>query len=220
MIYFIKNTVTHAVKIGYSRNPNKRLAHLQTATPDPLTLLGTIQGGLEHETAFHQRFRQHKLQGEWFKPDILNEVLDIIAQDAASPQQLKMNVIVAGDSRFAARSFPPADTKALVFQALDQQHSRTPIAWLITGGDRHIESFAWLWAKQNNVQIYRYFPKWRKHGRFAGFKVGPQLLRSMFDPKLLLVFLAAQPGRSTTDLIRRAEKAGIQVVKIDEPRTA
>jgi hypothetical protein len=63
MIYFISNATTGAVKIGYSKNPSKRLNSLQTATPDRLSLLGTIHGGLEHEAAFHDRFAQHRLQG-------------------------------------------------------------------------------------------------------------------------------------------------------------
>lgn len=220
MIYFIQNTVTKAIKIGYSKNPKKRLDSLQTATPDKLTLLGAIQGGLEHETAFHERFAKYALQGEWFKGDILREVLDIIAKDAANPQKPKTNVIVAGDSdsffMWSSNKQQMANRnklEALVSQALSEIHANTSIAWVITGGERLLEQFAWQWASQNKVEVYRYYPKWGRYGRGGGSKVGQQMLRSMFDPKLLLVFLGQKVSSSTQTLIKRAEKARIEVVK-------
>jgi hypothetical protein len=221
VIYFIQNTVTNAIKIGYSKNAKKRLNGLQNATPDKLVLLGMIQGGLEHETEFHNRFAKHALRGEWFRGDIYREVMEIINNEAANPQPQMMNVIVAGDSEafFVWSSDPQhnADRQRLqeaVFRALDNIHAKTQVAWVITGGERLLEHFAWEWANEHKVEVYRYHPKWKKHGRFAGFKVGPKLLRAMFDPKLLLVFVGSKVSSSTQSLIRRAEKAGIEVVRI------
>jgi hypothetical protein len=218
MIYFIQNTVTQAIKIGYSRNPKKRLDSLQTATPDKLVLLGTIQGGLEHEAAFHERFSKYALQGEWFKGDILHDVRAIIAKEAANPQPQKTNVLVCGDSDsyFVGTTdqdemAEKARLEAAVFQALSEIHAKTPIAWVVTAGERLLEHFAWEWADQNGGQVYRYYPNWKKYGRVAAFKVGPQMLRSLFDPKLLLVFLGSKVSSNTKDMIRRAEKAGIEV---------
>jgi hypothetical protein len=71
---------------------------------------------------------------------------------------------------------------------------------------------AWEWARRNKVEVYRYAPQWGKYGRFAWFKVGPRMLRSLFDPKMLLAFLAERPRSSTLRLIRQAQKAGIDVV--------
>lgn len=219
MIYFIQNKATGAIKIGYSKNPKKRLIGLQTATPQELVLLGTMQGGLEHEAAFHKQFAGHALQGEWFQGAILGEVTEILARESAAPQQQKMNVIVSGDSDgdFIMSSDPrrmEAKNRlhAAVHQALDEIHAKTPIAWVITGGERQHDIFAWRWADKNKVQIYRYLPKWGRYGRFAAFKVGPQMLRSMFDPKLLLVFTSSKVKSNTQTLIRQAAKAGIEVV--------
>jgi hypothetical protein len=223
MIYFIRDTGTGAIKIGYSKNPKNRLGGLQSATPSKLVLLGHIQGGLEHEAAFHELFKRYHLHGEWFKGDILGEVLEIIAKEASNPQPAKMNVIVWADSDFnrlidfAWSSDPVAQVnkekcEALVLQTLNELHLETPIGWVITGGDRRLDTLAWEWANQNKVEVYRYFPNWRKHGRYAGFKIGPQLLRSMFDPKRLLVFLAGRMSQSASSLIRRSEKSGIPVV--------
>src|SRR5262249_55602220 len=140
---------------------------------------------------------------------LYNEVLDIIAK---SDGKQKMNVIVCGDNDFMLGPFDKPANQPLVEQALNEQHAKTPIAWIITGGDRPFETLAWKWARENKVDVYRYLPKWKKHGRFAGFKVGPQMLRSMFDPKMLLVFLSSNASQSSLDMIRRANKAGIPVM--------
>jgi hypothetical protein len=220
MIYFIKDVVTQAVKIGYSKTPEKRLRGLQTATPNELVLLGSIHGGLEHEEAFHSRFAEHRLQGEWFKKEILAEVLEIIAKDAADPRQLKMNVIVSGDDAFSRGVLSHVENQNFVFQALDEQNALTPMAWIITGGQRNLDIWAWNWAKKNKVEVYRYLPNWRKYGRFAAFKVAPKMLRSIFDQKLLLAFLSNKISSNTTGLIKKAEKAGIPVVKKYWPEQA
>lgn len=203
MIYFAQDTQTRAIKIGYSKNPKKRRYGLQSATPGELILLGAIHGGLEHESAYHEKFAQYRIKREWFKPDILPAVLEIIAKnptDGPPPS----NVIVVGDSDFRDRD--------LVFRTLNEMHAKNTIAWVITGGDRHLECWAWEWARLNHVEVYRYFPNWKKHGRFAAFKVGPQLIRSMFDPKTVLAFLADKVSASTSNLIRRVQKADIEVV--------
>jgi hypothetical protein len=203
MIYFMQDTLTKAIKIGYSKNPKKRRSGLQTATPNQLVLLGEIHGGLEHETAYHERFADFRIHGEWFKGDILPDVLEIIAKNPTD-RPPPSNVIVTGDSDFR-------DT-GLVSRSLAELHASNRIAWVITGGDRSFANAAEEWARRHDVEIYRYYPKWSRHGRFAGFKIGQQMLRSMFDAKLLLAFLAEKPSQSTTALMGRAEKAGIEVV--------
>lgn len=59
------------VKIGISSDPEKRIATLQTANPNPLVLLcafatpdRTMAKMLE--SAFHQVMAEHRLAGEWF----------------------------------------------------------------------------------------------------------------------------------------------------------
>jgi hypothetical protein len=210
--------VTRAIKIGYSGDPKRRLVNLQSATPDELRLLGSFQGGLEHEAALHKKFAAHQLKNEWFRGGILPEVMEILARNAA-PRPTAINVIVVGDSdpyfitstdqQQMARK---AALEALVLQALGELHATRPIEWVITGNERLLERFAWAWAKQNGVEVYRYLPNWKKYGRSAAFKIGPQMLRAMFDPKVLLVVTTGRASPSTTSLIRKAEKAGIEVV--------
>lgn len=53
------------VKIGRSRNPVKRINHLQTFSPVPLKALFILEGDRERE--LHQRFAQYRTSGEWFR---------------------------------------------------------------------------------------------------------------------------------------------------------
>ncbi len=69
MVYFIQDTHTGNIKIGYAADPQARLATLQTGCPSTLILLGSIPGGLEGERALHSRFRKHRVRGEWYRPD-------------------------------------------------------------------------------------------------------------------------------------------------------
>jgi hypothetical protein len=80
MIYFLKDTVTQAIKIGYSKKPRQRVADLQTGNPSKLILLGTVTGTEADEGEYHVRFAQLRLEGEWFKGEIIEEVLTIISQ--------------------------------------------------------------------------------------------------------------------------------------------
>jgi hypothetical protein len=80
MIYFLKDTVTQEIKIGYSKkSPKQRLRDCQTGNAHKLILLGTVTGRREDEDCFHGRFAQHRLEGEWFKGDIIEEVLEILS---------------------------------------------------------------------------------------------------------------------------------------------
>lgn len=74
-VYFISDG--EAVKIGISKNPNRRLSQLQTGHPRRLTLVATLPGGLDEEMQLHGRFRAHHLSGEWFSD--CPEIRDFIA---------------------------------------------------------------------------------------------------------------------------------------------
>lgn len=54
-------------KIGFSTNPEARVAELQTGNPRTLSLLGTIPGTVEDEAAMHQRYIHHNVLQEWFE---------------------------------------------------------------------------------------------------------------------------------------------------------
>lgn len=63
------------VKIGITINVDVRLAGLQT--PEPVKLYALLEGWAKEEKAFHQRFAEYRLQGEWFlRNDALSEWID------------------------------------------------------------------------------------------------------------------------------------------------
>lgn len=65
MIYFVK--CNDMVKIGYTkRNPEKRLAALQTANPYELLLIKTIEGTIDDEKILHAKYKKYHIRGEWF----------------------------------------------------------------------------------------------------------------------------------------------------------
>lgn len=67
-VYFIQADKGDEIKIGWSKDPMKRLRTLQTAATKELHLLATMEGGMNLEYEIHQRFANHRTVGEWFKP--------------------------------------------------------------------------------------------------------------------------------------------------------
>jgi hypothetical protein len=68
VLYFIGGD-EGPVKIGYSCNLPKRLATIQAHSPIAVRVLAAIhnaQGG-QLEAAYHYRFAQYRLHGEWFE---------------------------------------------------------------------------------------------------------------------------------------------------------
>lgn len=54
------------IKIGYSTNPWKRVAELQTGNPRPLALVCMKKGTPSDEKALHQKYIQQNFLQEWF----------------------------------------------------------------------------------------------------------------------------------------------------------
>lgn len=75
-VYFIQSGDAGAIKIGIARNPEKRLRGLQTSHHEKLHIRVVTSGGAAQEQAYHARFAEHRLHGEWFEqhPDILAEI--------------------------------------------------------------------------------------------------------------------------------------------------
>jgi len=65
-VYFIRAGSDGPVKIGTAANPTNRMRELQTGSSLPLHLLRVVDGNRETESAYHARFEQHAIHGEWF----------------------------------------------------------------------------------------------------------------------------------------------------------
>lgn len=76
-LYFIRVGFGGPIKIGVSRNPDRRLAQLQCGSAERLVLLGSVPGGFADEAAIHRHLADHRVQGEYFAPS--PETLELIA---------------------------------------------------------------------------------------------------------------------------------------------
>lgn len=75
----VPNYEHRPLKIGFSLNPTRRALVVSWGLPYPVEVVAIwpTRAGRETERAIHSRFKQFKLQGEWFHP--APELLDYIA---------------------------------------------------------------------------------------------------------------------------------------------
>jgi hypothetical protein len=73
MIYLISHE-DKFLKIGHTRNINNRLRQLQVSSPVKLEVINLIKGDVNLEKELHNRFKELRVNGEWFVYDaeILN----------------------------------------------------------------------------------------------------------------------------------------------------
>lgn len=67
-VYFAQAGADGPIKIGKANDVEGRLRTLQTSQAEPLTLLGTMPGGLRRERDIQTAFARYRLKGEWFSP--------------------------------------------------------------------------------------------------------------------------------------------------------
>lgn len=77
-VYFIASPCHRYVKIGCSRNAERRLKRLQVSHYGKLYLIVAIEGNTVLEADLHERFREHRTNGEWFlmTPEIESFIKD------------------------------------------------------------------------------------------------------------------------------------------------
>lgn len=95
MVYFIQASDVGLVKIGYTSkdDPWSRMTTLQTASPVTLKLLGVLDGGQDLEKLLHERFKEARIKGEWFRP--VPELLDFIEKNCDRTRPVEFDVIVS-----------------------------------------------------------------------------------------------------------------------------
>jgi hypothetical protein len=78
LIYFIHQPSGNAVKIGKTHNLRTRLKSLRAMNPNPIKVIKTIEirypnCNYLHDTEqyLHYIFKEYRLNGEWFKDDML-----------------------------------------------------------------------------------------------------------------------------------------------------
>lgn len=84
------------------------------------------------------------------------------------------------------------------------------IAAIIHGGVAGAEWLAGRWAANHFIQELVYYPYWGKDGREAGPIRNARMLEGG-RPDLVVAFTG---GRGTADMVRRARKAGVEVLEV------
>lgn len=97
-----------------------------------------------------------------------------------------------------------------VFVNLYALHETVPISCIIEGGARGADHLASRWSYENDIPTVRFFADWIAHGRRAG----PIRNQQMLDEGRPDLVVAFPGGRGTADMVRRATKAGVEVIQI------
>lgn len=101
-IYFL--LLGGRIKIGTAKRVQGRVRAIETHTPDPVTLLGVIDGGYPLERAIHEHLRAYRVHREWFRNcrEVREAIADILKRGASA-------IGFCGDvfKRASAVSIPP-----------------------------------------------------------------------------------------------------------------
>lgn len=86
-VYFIQDSGTRRIKIGYAEDVVRRMATLQTGASSRLVLLLVVPGDGRLERRLHKRFARSRRRGEWFRPDpeVLRFMLGAAGQAVGGP---------------------------------------------------------------------------------------------------------------------------------------
>ena len=90
-VYFIQDGKDGNIKIGYSGEPEKRIGDLQSSSGNVLYPLLILKGSKNLESIFHEKFEEHKVHGEWFKPE--NSIMIFINSEKIKSESYKINLI-------------------------------------------------------------------------------------------------------------------------------
>jgi len=119
-----------------------------------------------------------------------------------------MRVLVCGGRNFRFA--------ALVADALDTIHAKTPITLLIEGGANGADHCASKWAESRCVPRMTFFADWKKFGKAAG----PRRNKEMLWKGLPSLVVAFPGGTGTANMMKQATDAGVKVKAIlQEPDT-
>ena len=102
-----------------------------------------------------------------------------------------------------------------MYRALDDINPRKVISGAAQGADK----LAAEWAKNRRIPLQEFPADWKTHGKNAG----PIRNRQMLDEGLPELVVAFPGGRGTSDMVRQANDAGVQTMKVailEEPDAA
>lgn len=113
-----------------------------------------------------------------------------------------MRVIVCG-----GRDYRDGARVSAVLHKLNQERG---IDLIIEGGAKGADYLAHVWACMAGVPTERFEADWENQGSFAG----PARNKRMLDEAKPDLVIAFPGGRGTADMVRKARRAGVEVVEI------
>lgn len=113
-----------------------------------------------------------------------------------------MRVLVCGGRDYS-------DTERIC-AVLDKLHREAGIGVIIEGGAHGADQRARNWAQSRGVNCSTYEADWESYGSFAG----PRRNQVMLDDGAPDLVIAFPGGRGTADMVKKARKAGVEVVEI------
>lgn len=90
------------IKIGFAQDAPARIAALQTANAERLTLLGQVPAGSSFEKALQRRFEADRIRGEWwFRPsaDLCRLIEDLTLEGLPGWWKFAIELIEGPDRR-------------------------------------------------------------------------------------------------------------------------
>lgn len=99
-----------------------------------------------------------------------------------------------------------------VIQTMSNLRRTRGMSRVIVGGASGADSLAEKWARLAGLPVNVYKAEWNKYGRAAGPKRNTRMLKEG-QPRYVVAFPG---GRGTDDMIRQAEAAGIEVIKVKQ----
>jgi hypothetical protein len=123
-----------------------------------------------------------------------------------------MRVLVCGGREFGYKyvngvRYVDYEQLKVMYDVLDEINITT----LITGRARGADRFSEIYARRLGVDIFAFPADWNKHGRSAGPIRNQQMLNEG-KPDLVIAFPG---GTGTSHMCKIAEKAGVEVRKIE-----
>lgn len=80
-VYLIEDPALGAIKVGWSKDPERRLSALQTSHAGELTLLAVIPGTKRLELDIHRKLIFARRYGEWFEAAAAMRLLRPVIRD-------------------------------------------------------------------------------------------------------------------------------------------
>lgn len=107
------------------------------------------------------------------------------------------------------RNFDDLSVMSAVMMGFWREHGYP--AAVIHGDAAGADRCAGQWAERHGVKVEPYPADWERHGRAAG----PIRNQQMLDEAKPDIVIAFPGGRGTTDMVRRAEAAGIEILRVE-----